>query len=147
MISWNPSMNYRWRGSGLWGKFRRRWGREGASFVFWRTNFRKIGLIRRMRAEGRIISTGKKRKKVNFYQWRAFHSTLDYVKCRKILSRCWIVCSNFRFVETKLSFPFFLRCITTIFDWKKKGEESGKRRKLVFPVPFQSYKKTFVINK
>ena len=99
-------------------------GREGVSFVFWRTNFRKIGLIRRMRAEGRIISTGKKCKKVNFDQWRAFHSTLDYVKCREILSRCWIVCSNFRFHLFLSSVS--LRCTTIIFDWKKKREERQK---------------------
>lgn len=48
MISW--SMNYRWRGSGLWGKFRRRWGSklEGTvSFSRFLTSehFRKIGLI------------------------------------------------------------------------------------------------------
>lgn len=58
------------------------------------------------------------------------------------------------FVQTfdlsKSSFPFFgeFEMYNDYFRLKKKKRRGrGKRRKLVFPVPFQSYKKTFVINK
>ena len=50
---------------------------------------------------------------------------------------------------SKSSFPFFgeFEMYNDYFRLKKKKRGKAKRRKLVFPVPFQSYKKTFVINK
>lgn len=148
MISW--SMNYRWRGSGLWGKFRRRWGGklEGTvSFSRFLTSehFRKIGLIsvrKKNSMERKFWSMLDIKSKI----FRILEeSYIGLVKRRKIIG-VELFAQTF---DSKRNRVFLSSMSSRLFSIEKKrwGRGWGKRRKLVFPVPFQSYKKTFVINK
>lgn len=124
MISW--SMNYRWRGSGLWGKFRRRWGGklEGTvSFSRFLTSehFRKIGLIS-VRKKNSMERKFWSVLDIKFKIFRILEeSYIGLVKRRKIIG-VELFAQTF---DSKRNRVFLSSMSSRLFSIEKRGEGGG----------------------